>query len=27
VPARIVAWSQGAVPALEMDQSLPDYEI
>jgi serine O-acetyltransferase len=27
VPARIVAWSHGAVPALEMDQSLPDYEI
>jgi len=27
VPARIVAWSQGTVPALEMDQSLPDYEI
>jgi serine O-acetyltransferase len=26
VPARIVAWSKG-VPALEMDQSLPDYEI
>ena len=27
VPARIVGWSTGAVPALEMDQSLPDYEI
>jgi serine O-acetyltransferase len=27
VPARVVAWSQGSVPALEMDQSLPDYEI
>ena len=27
VPARIVAWSGGSVPALEMDQSLPDYEI
>jgi serine O-acetyltransferase len=27
VPARIVGWSSGAVPALEMDQSLPDYEI
>jgi serine O-acetyltransferase len=27
VPARIVAWSSGTVPALEMDQSLPDYEI
>ena len=27
VPARIVAWSHGGVPALEMDQSLPDYEI
>jgi serine O-acetyltransferase len=27
VPARIVAWSRGAVPALEMDQNLPDYEI
>lgn len=27
VPAKIVAWSQGAVPALEMDQSLPDYTI
>ena len=27
VPARIVAWSSGSVPALEMDQSLPDYEI
>jgi serine O-acetyltransferase len=27
VPARIVAWSHGTVPALEMDQSLPDYEI
>jgi serine O-acetyltransferase len=25
VPARVVAWSQRAVPALEMDQSLPDY--
>jgi serine O-acetyltransferase len=25
VPARIVAWSGGTVPALEMDQSLPDY--
>jgi serine O-acetyltransferase len=25
VPARVVAWSQHAVPALEMDQSLPDY--
>ena len=25
VPARVVAWSQSAVPALEMDQSLPDY--
>jgi serine O-acetyltransferase len=27
VPARIVAWSHGRVPALEMDQSLPDYVI
>jgi len=27
VPARIVAWSSGSVPALEIDQSLPDYEI
>ena len=27
VPARIVARSHGAVPALEMDQSLPEYEI
>jgi serine O-acetyltransferase len=27
VPARIVAWSSGTVPALEMDQSLPNYEI
>jgi serine O-acetyltransferase len=27
VPARIVGWSSGSVPALEMDQSLPDYEI
>jgi serine O-acetyltransferase len=27
VPARIVGWSGGSVPALEMDQSLPDYEI
>src|ERR1700732_5624499 len=27
VPARIVGWSSGLVPALEMDQSLPDYEI
>jgi serine O-acetyltransferase len=27
VPARIVAWSHAGVPALEMDQSLPDYEI
>jgi serine O-acetyltransferase len=27
VPARIVSWSSGSVPALEMDQSLPDYEI
>ena len=27
VPARVVAWSSGTVPALEMDQSLPDYEI
>ncbi|MBV8120645.1 MAG: serine O-acetyltransferase [Alphaproteobacteria bacterium] len=27
VPARVVAWSHGAVPALEMDQSLPDYVI
>jgi serine O-acetyltransferase len=27
VPARIVAWSSGTVPALEMDQSLPDYTI
>src|SRR5215469_1566205 len=27
VPARIVAWSSGSVPALEMEQSLPDYEI
>ena len=27
VPARIVGWSTGAVPAPEMDQSLPDYEI
>lgn len=27
VPARVVAWLHGAVPALEMDQSLPDYEI
>jgi serine O-acetyltransferase len=27
VPARIVARSSGTVPALEMDQSLPDYEI
>jgi len=27
VPARIVGWSTGAAPALEMDQSLPDYEI
>jgi protocatechuate 3,4-dioxygenase alpha subunit len=26
-PERIVGWSSGAVPALEMDQSLPDYEI
>jgi serine O-acetyltransferase len=25
VPARVVAWSQRAVPALEMDQSFPDY--
>jgi serine O-acetyltransferase len=25
VPARVVAWSQSSVPALEMDQSLPDY--
>jgi len=24
---RIVGWSRGSVPALEMDQSLPDYEI
>jgi hypothetical protein len=23
----IVGWSSGSVPALEMDQSLPDYEI
>ena len=27
VPARIVGWSSGSVPALEMDQSLPDYQI
>jgi len=27
VPAKIVGWSSGSVPALEMDQSLPDYEI
>ena len=27
VPARIVGWWSGSVPALEMDQSLPDYEI
>jgi acetyltransferase-like isoleucine patch superfamily enzyme len=27
VSARIVGWSSGSVPALEMDQSLPDYEI
>jgi serine O-acetyltransferase len=27
VPARIVGWSSGSVPALEMDQRLPDYEI
>lgn len=27
VPARIVAWSSGTVPALEMDQTLPDYQI
>jgi serine O-acetyltransferase len=27
VPGRVVAWSSGTVPALEMDQSLPDYEI
>jgi serine O-acetyltransferase len=27
VPARIVGWSSGTVPALEMDQSLPDYQI
>ena len=27
VPARIIGWSSGSVPALEMDQSLPDYEI
>ena len=27
VPARIVSWSSGSVPALDMDQSLPDYEI
>ena len=27
VPARIVGWSSGSVPALEMDQSVPDYEI
>jgi hypothetical protein len=27
VPARIVGWSSGSVPPLEMDQSLPDYEI
>jgi len=27
VPARIVGWLSGAAPALEMDQSLPDYEI
>src|ERR1700737_3260023 len=27
VPARMVGWSSGSVPALEMDQSLPDYEI
>jgi len=27
VPARIVGWSSGSVPALEMDRSLPDYEI
>src|ERR1700719_4048430 len=27
VPALIVGWSSGSVPALEMDQSLPDYEI
>lgn len=27
VPARIVARSSGTIPALEMDQSLPDYEI
>jgi serine O-acetyltransferase len=26
VPARIVGWSSGSVPALEMDQSLPDYD-
>jgi serine O-acetyltransferase len=27
VPARIVGWSSGSVPALEMDQRLPDYDI
>jgi len=27
VPARIVSWSSESVPALDMDQSLPDYEI
>ena len=27
VPARIVGWSGGSVPALEMTRSLPDYEI
>ncbi len=27
VPARVVGRSNGTVPALEMDQSLPDYEI
>src|ERR1700726_5100417 len=27
VPARIVGWSSGSVPALEMDHSLPDYEL
>ena len=27
VPAQIVGWSSGSVPALEMDQRLPDYEI
>jgi hypothetical protein len=27
VAARIVGWSSVSVPALEMDQSLPDYEI